>query len=137
MKITVVMLAGLQLVAGYPWVIGSSEDFHPNPHQKREEPTVREPVFLSNRKNTGSGDPNPTFNAAAQYVDITPGSGHAFQTPGTNDKRGPCPGLNAAANHNFIPRSGIVTTAQSKARKRFDAVVLANSFSCQWPCKGI
>lgn len=27
------------------------------------------------------------------------------------DQRGPCPGLNAAANHNYLPRSGIASAA--------------------------
>lgn len=34
---------------------------------------------------------------------------HAFQAPGPNDIRGPCPGLNAAANHNFLAHDGVVT----------------------------
>lgn len=34
---------------------------------------------------------------------------HAFVAPGPNDIRGPCPGLNAAANHNFLAHDGIVT----------------------------
>jgi len=34
--------------------------------------------------------------------------------PSSTDKRGPCPGLNAAANHGFIPRNGIVNTGQGK-----------------------
>lgn len=34
---------------------------------------------------------------------------HQFQAPGPNDIRGPCPGLNAAANHNFLARDGITT----------------------------
>ncbi|KAK3062334.1 hypothetical protein LTR53_019421, partial [Teratosphaeriaceae sp. CCFEE 6253] len=34
---------------------------------------------------------------------------HAFVAPGKNDIRGPCPGLNAAANHNFLSHDGIVT----------------------------
>ncbi|KAI6802881.1 hypothetical protein KC363_g1224 [Hortaea werneckii] len=29
-----------------------------------------------------------------------------FQKPGPNDVRSPCPGLNALANHGFIPRNG-------------------------------
>jgi hypothetical protein len=38
----------------------------------------------------------PSFNAALQYVSNT--GSHAFVAPGPNDQRGPCPGLNAAAN---------------------------------------
>ncbi|RCI10339.1 hypothetical protein L249_4363 [Ophiocordyceps polyrhachis-furcata BCC 54312] len=41
----------------------------------------------------------------------TPGArrdanGHYFQPPGPNDSRGPCPGLNALANHGYFRRSG-------------------------------
>lgn len=34
---------------------------------------------------------------------------HIFQAPGKNDQRGPCPGLNALANHNFISYDGITS----------------------------
>ncbi|PSK42079.1 hypothetical protein B9Z65_3993 [Elsinoe australis] len=34
---------------------------------------------------------------------------HRFIAPGPNDIRGPCPGLNAAANHGFLARDGITT----------------------------
>ncbi|KAK5170281.1 uncharacterized protein LTR77_004868 [Saxophila tyrrhenica] len=34
---------------------------------------------------------------------------HQFVAPGANDIRGPCPGLNAAANHNFLAHDGITT----------------------------
>ncbi|CAL3964333.1 unnamed protein product [Diplocarpon coronariae] len=34
---------------------------------------------------------------------------HYFIKPGPGDIRGPCPGLNAAANHGFLARDGIVT----------------------------
>ncbi|EMF09816.1 Cloroperoxidase [Sphaerulina musiva SO2202] len=37
---------------------------------------------------------------------------HAYQAPGPNDIRGPCPGLNTAANHGFLSRDGIVTFAE-------------------------
>ncbi|ORY74106.1 Chloroperoxidase [Protomyces lactucae-debilis] len=38
---------------------------------------------------------------------------YAFQAPVQGrDYRGPCPGLNAMANHNYIPRNGIATYAQ-------------------------
>lgn len=54
-------------------------------------------------KRQGTGElndgfiPTTVFNAADQFVDVGPGSGHEFVAPGPNDKRGPCPGLNAAA----------------------------------------
>lgn len=65
------------------------------------------------RLNTGVAHPNPSFNAADQYVDVTPGSAHEFRAPGPGDKRGECPGLNAAANHGFLPRNGKPTLSQS------------------------
>jgi hypothetical protein len=34
---------------------------------------------------------------------------YPFQAPGPNDIRGPCPGLNTAANHGYIDHSGITT----------------------------
>ncbi|KAK3064254.1 hypothetical protein LTS18_008829 [Coniosporium uncinatum] len=34
---------------------------------------------------------------------------HMFVAPGKNDIRGPCPGLNAAANHNFLAHDGVTT----------------------------
>lgn len=57
--------------------------------------------------------PCTTFNATAQFVDVRPGTAHQFVAPTASDKRGPCPGLNAAANHGFLPHNGILTVAQS------------------------
>lgn len=51
-----------------------------------------------------------TFDAKAQLVDVT--GNHAFQPPGSQDQRGPCPGLNALANHNYLPHSGVATIPQ-------------------------
>ncbi|KAH9845358.1 Peroxidase, family 2 [Teratosphaeria destructans] len=34
---------------------------------------------------------------------------HAFQAPGPTDQRGPCPALNALANHGYISRNGITS----------------------------
>ncbi|KAI5359743.1 putative chloroperoxidase [Septoria linicola] len=47
------------------------------------------------------------FNAAQQLVSVS--GDHEFRMPGPNDIRGPCAGLNAAANHGYIPRDGIAT----------------------------
>lgn len=49
------------------------------------------------------------FDPVAQKTSTT--GKHAFIAPGPNDIRGPCPGLNAAANHNYLPRDGIATYA--------------------------
>ncbi|KAJ6031580.1 hypothetical protein N7540_002312 [Penicillium herquei] len=44
-------------------------------------------------------------------IDIT--GEHEFQPPNfeNGDERGPCPGLNALANHGYIPRNGVVSFA--------------------------
>jgi hypothetical protein len=47
------------------------------------------------------------FDPVAQLVSTT--SDHAWKAPGPGDIRGPCAGLNAAANHNYLPRDGIAT----------------------------
>lgn len=48
-----------------------------------------------------------TFDPAAQLVDVT--GKHAFTPPNfdAGDQRGPCPGLNALANHNYLPHNGV------------------------------
>ncbi|KAJ3928402.1 MAG: hypothetical protein NXY57DRAFT_1050558 [Lentinula lateritia] len=48
-----------------------------------------------------------SFDAASQYVSTT--GVHAFVPPDLGDFRGPCPGLNAMANHGYIPHNGIAT----------------------------
>jgi hypothetical protein len=53
------------------------------------------------------------FNAADQFVDFRPGTEHQYVAPGSGDKRGPCLGLNAAANHGFLPHNGIPNIEQS------------------------
>jgi hypothetical protein len=40
-------------------------------------------------------------------IDIT--GKHAFKAPGKSDQRGPCPGLNALANHAYISRTGVTS----------------------------
>jgi len=48
-----------------------------------------------------------TFDPTAQLVDVT--GEHAFVPPNfaAGDQRGPCPGLNALANHNYLPHNGV------------------------------
>lgn len=48
-------------------------------------------------------EPVPIFNARAQYVDVSAGSGHEFVPPSGDDLRGPCPGLNAS-EFEVLPR---------------------------------
>lgn len=53
---------------------------------------------------------SPGFSASQQYVSNT--GTHAYKAPGPSDLRGPCPGLNAMANHGYIPHNGVATITQ-------------------------
>lgn len=78
-------------------------------------------------------EPIPIFDAEAQFIDISEGSGHEYTAPDLagGDLRGPCPGLyvfegsgcegiitdlscdrNAFANHGFLPHNGYATLTQ-------------------------
>lgn len=61
---------------------------------------------------TGLFEAIPTFDASKQLIDVGPGSGHEWVAPGPNDLRGVCPGLNAFANHGFLPHNGYATVQQ-------------------------
>ena len=44
------------------------------------------------------------FDPVAQHIDVS--NAHAFIAPGASDLRGPCPAMNALANHGYIARNG-------------------------------
>ena len=46
--------------------------------------------------------PFTTFDPVAQRISTS--GQYAWAPPGPNDIRGPCPGLNALANHGYYPR---------------------------------
>ncbi|KAF7193679.1 Dothistromin biosynthesis peroxidase dotB [Pseudocercospora fuligena] len=50
-------------------------------------------------------------NSLDTPVDVT--GKHAFQPPREGDQRGPCPGLNALANHGYISRDGIASLTEA------------------------
>lgn len=50
------------------------------------------------------------FDPAAQLIDVS--GAHAFVPPSSTDLRGPCPGLNALANHNYLPHDGWASITQ-------------------------
>ncbi|KAI5361286.1 Putative chloroperoxidase [Septoria linicola] len=47
------------------------------------------------------------FNSDDGPIDVS--GEHEWRAPGPGDQRGPCPGLNALANHGYIARDGIAT----------------------------
>jgi hypothetical protein len=72
---------------------------------------------LSSQEDNSWPIPSLDFAAADQFVDVRPGTDHQYVAPGSGDRRGPCPGLNAAANHGFLPHNGIPNIEQSESRK--------------------
>ena len=70
------------------------------------------PLGISKAQTNCGPTPCTTFSEADQF--ITTSGQFAYQSPSTADIRGPCPGLNAAANHGYLPRSGIATIEQSE-----------------------
>ena len=60
------------------------------------------------RQSVPGNIPFTTFDEN-QLIDVT--GEHAWVAPGPNDLRGPCPGLNALANHGYFPHSGVVPVA--------------------------
>ncbi|SMY19362.1 unnamed protein product [Zymoseptoria tritici ST99CH_1A5] len=53
----------------------------------------------------------PTFDEEDQKVSVS--GEHQYIAPSLSDIRGPCPGLNAAANHGYLPRNGIQNIEQT------------------------
>ena len=75
------------------------------PHAKREaEASAEAEPGCPYAKRQAPGI-TPPFDGQQQYVSNT--GAHAFVAPGPNDQRGPCPGLNAMANHGYMPHSGV------------------------------
>ncbi|ORY86995.1 hypothetical protein BCR37DRAFT_376338 [Protomyces lactucae-debilis] len=68
------------------------------------------------KRQSFTGVPTTTFDAKSQFVS---NSGiHAFRAPRNlgqpgGDIRGPCPGLNAAANHGYISRDGVTNLQEA------------------------
>ncbi|KAH6712757.1 Chloroperoxidase [Leptodontidium sp. MPI-SDFR-AT-0119] len=110
------LVLALPLVTAWPAVmeaVQNGENLEASQKRQAVFPNVPPPKFTTGRDNCGSYGKCTVFNAQDQFVDVRPGSGHEFQAPGANDKRGQCPGLNAAANHGFLPHNGIATTQQT------------------------
>ncbi|KAL2046473.1 hypothetical protein ABVK25_011842 [Lepraria finkii] len=71
-----------------------------------EQNTAKEDTPKEKRQSGPGNIPFTTFNQN-QLVDVT--GSHAWVAPGPNDIRGPCPGLNALANHGYFPHNGVVS----------------------------
>ena len=90
---------------------------------------------LSQSEGNSGPIPSLSFDPVDQFVNVAPGSPHQYVPPTSTDKRGPCPGLNAAANHGFLPHNGIPNIPQSEcmpARTEPDETTLLTPHSCCW-----
>lgn len=61
---------------------------------------------------TGARNGLPGTGKGGIKVPADGDTAHAFEAPGPNDIRGPCPGLNTAANHHFLSHDGITTFSE-------------------------
>ncbi|KAJ4294179.1 hypothetical protein N0V90_007869 [Kalmusia sp. IMI 367209] len=88
-------------------------------NRPRQQPSPRDCPFNPDHKNAAPITDEYPYNGAKNgvagkgvggYQVPDPGdTAHAFEEPGPNDIRGPCPGLNTAANHHFLAHDGITT----------------------------
>lgn len=67
------------------------------------------------------------FDATAQLIDVS--GAHAFLAPSASDLRGPCPAMNALANHGYISRDGYTNFQEA-----FDAVIQVYGTGAYLPC---
>ncbi|MCJ1383102.1 hypothetical protein MMC17_006215 [Xylographa soralifera] len=112
-----------QVTAAFPWV-ANMPGVDSSLLGRRSAPTKRQSdqatcPFNTNHQGaapynskypyTGAQNGSPGTQVGGILVPATGDTAHAFTAPGANDIRGPCPGLNAAANHNFLSHDGITT----------------------------
>ena len=112
------LLCTARLGSAFPWVAnldgvdgsllrrqdaGSAANCPFNPNHKPAAP-VTDAYPYNNARNGLPGNGKGGYKVPADGD-----TAHYFVAPGANDIRGPCPGLNTAANHNFLAHDGIVT----------------------------
>ena len=82
-----------------------------SPKTVRRQTIPSDPLGISKAQTNCGPTPCVTFDPADQLVSVT--SEHAYASPAPDEIRGPCPGLNAAANHGYLPRSGIASLEET------------------------
>ncbi|CAG8091064.1 unnamed protein product [Penicillium salamii] len=99
------LLLSPSLVMGFPGAGGH------NDHSAHQALHKRCPYADSQAHTETKVDKRFLLDSMKSPVDVT--GEHAFQPPNfeNGDQRGPCPGLNALANHAYIPRDGVVSFA--------------------------
>lgn len=116
-KVAVAALIGQ--AAAFPWV--ANMPGVDSSLLRRQQPGSAA-TCPNNPKHAGAAPYNPkypycgaknglpgVFPCANNLVPAKGDTAHAYVAPGSLDIRGPCPGLNTAANHNFLSHDGITT----------------------------
>lgn len=102
MKNLLLLAVAITGAAAYP-----SIPFEPMPEPDFDRrATGVDPLEISKKETNCGPSACKTFDEKAQLRPVT--GKHAYQSPAITDIRGPCPGLNAAANHGYIPRNGLM-----------------------------
>ncbi|CAA9964295.1 hypothetical protein CFE70_007046 [Pyrenophora teres f. teres 0-1] len=112
------LLLQASFATAYPWVAGetgvnSGLFRQARQVEKRQENCPYNPVHKGAAPYTapytyaGAKNGVPGNGKGGIKVPADGDTAHAYTPPGPNDIRGPCPGLNAAANHNFLSHDGI------------------------------
>ena len=70
-----------------------------------------------------------TFDPTSQQVSTA--GVYSWISPGAGDQRGPCPGLNALANHGYLPHNGVADIPTM-----ISAVNTGESILFWWPSQG-
>lgn len=117
MRFLTLLLAALPVTLAYPGLLGPdfNEDILTKLKEKRH---IEERQVLTGLTGTlsalGSTIKGLLGSVAAEVTleNLRPEPGYDFIAPGTNDSRGPCPGLNLLANHGYLPRNGLVNYGQ-------------------------
>lgn len=106
MKYTTILLGLSAHILAYPFALDDVAA------KRQVLTTVTSVAQQISKARTNCGNiPCLTFDAHDQYVSTT--DDHAYASPGAGDIRGPCPGLNAAANHGYLSRSGVTTLTET------------------------
>ncbi|KAL8639495.1 MAG: hypothetical protein Q9228_003484 [Teloschistes exilis] len=104
MKI-VLVLAGFGLISATRALCPYAEQALKDPEFVKRYVEKRGPIeheTMKEKRQSGPGNiPFTTFDEN-QEIDVT--GDYAWKAPGPGDIRGPCPGLNALANHGYFPR---------------------------------
>ena len=124
MKTAALFVSSISAVAAFPWVVDQA-GVDSSLLKKRQQSGGSNPggpetcPFNSNHTGAAPFDPAYPYNSAQNglpgkgkggYQVPAPGdTSHYYVPAGANDIRGPCPGLNTAANHNFLSHDGITT----------------------------